>query len=708
MAVPQASFPRSEGYWDLEEDRRGASTERRELAAIVVAIWRNRFGLVFSGLLVAILTWIGTGFITPMYTSSAHVRVDGDGLDALNDRLAEPMGFIDPTAIMTRIEALKSLSVMDDAAENAGARFVDRLNPGIDSKRLKADKDAEPQYDVSGYGAVVLNFSESVSIGRVGTSGVAEISVSSHDPLFAARAANAVGAAFIDKVLREKRTQQLDAIDILLRQIEETSADLKQLEARILHVREENQVLLHGDTFNDARLQEMSRTQGLITGARAELAETRRRLEIVDSVRAAGGKGDALNLVSFSQLVNDLRAQRASLEVAFVQVQANYGAQHPKYIKAKEALDTVDRSIQGELDRIHQSIRNEAQEIARRIAALEEQLDQTEAQIDTEAVGRVRLASLEDEATSLRRALSSFTQQIDSVENTLLLQSPEASFIATAAVPEFPYFPRRKVMVVAVGFCWGALYILVISTFAVLNPRLRTSEDVKQFERAIGCNVVSVLPKFRRKPATDYLKIPDENFVRSIEHVAARLGISFGGNRVIVVSPAESGSGGSSVAVALAASIASAGIKTLIIELDSRQKLSRYFGTSGALGLTNYGASDGRARTMITSTSIPGLDFLPHGHFDDGFDGRAFDCLYHILDELILDYDTIIVSTRPLEEAPRTADLCQVANAIVVVAKPLRNQAALITRNLRQVSAELRNSICVVFNLVDRKTNLLG
>ena len=701
LALRRKIPPQLEGSWDLGEDRRGSSTERREIAAIVAAVWNHRYSLIFTGLLIAILTWIGSGFIPAIYSASAFIRVDGNGVDALNERQAEPMSFIDPTAIMTRIEALKSASVISLAAENAGARYLESLNPEIDRRRLDRKKPREPMFDVSGYGPVALNFGESVSIRQVGTSGVAEISVSSQDPLFAARAANAIGDAFINEVLREKRIKQLDAIDILSRQINETNAQLNVLENRILQVRNENQVLLYGDTLTGVRLQEVSRTQGLITAGKAELAETRRRLEIVDAARAAGTDGDALNLISFSTLINDLRGQRAELEVEFVQVQSNYGSQHPKYIQAKEALDTVDQSIASELNRIHQSIRNEIQEITRRIATLEQRLTESEVQIDTEAVGLVRLASLDGEAQSLRNALASFSQQIDTVENTLLLQSPEASFISTAAVPELPYFPRRKVMVVASAFCWGALYVFAIAAFAVMSPRLRTPEDVKEFERVIGSDVIGVMPRCNRRATSNYLKLFDADFARGIDGIAARLGVRVGGTKSIVVSPAEAGAGGSSTAAALAISIATVGIKTLLVELDSRQKLSAFFRTSGALGLTNYVRGGCNPHSLLESTSVLDLEFLPHGQFDDGFDGRALDCLYNIVEDLRMEYDCIIVNTRPLDDAPRISELCKLADHTVVVAKPLRSQAASISRNLRQVDPNLYNRISIVINQVE-------
>jgi len=671
------------------------------------AIWRARFGLAYSVLMVVLVTWIATGFLPERYEAIAVIRVDGDGLDALSDGRAAPMGFVDPTVITTRIQALKSKDVMEIAARGVGADYYRDLNPRIDPRILEDDDLKREILPVPPSTQVVLNFEKSVTVNQVGVAGVAEVRVASRDPWLAARGANLVAEAFIEKALRANRLKQLDALETLLRQIKEAGFQLDSVEERILSVRAANDVMMNGGYTSDVRYEQVGTTERLITEAQAALGETMRRLEIIRSVRNAGGRSDALSSVTSSALINALRGDRAILEVEFAQAKSKYGKLHPNFLRAAEALQTVDAAISRELDRIHNSIQNEAQELRGRIANLEERLSETKEEIGSEVVGRVRLDTLESEAVRLRNSLSSFAEQIDGIENTILLQTPEASFIRGAAVPIDRVFPRRKLMAVMAGLGCGAIYAFVVAAFVVMNPRIRTREDIWEFERAAGCNVISALPLLPKKLSKDYLSNANSRFHTGIDSIAAHLGIRPSRNQVVAVSSVESGAGGTRVALALASSVASTGSKTLLIELDGRSRLSSIFGVSGAFGLTNFNRSVVDPFSLIAPTSVFFLDFLPHGNLDDLTDKRGVEALRQVLELVTPHYEAVIINARPLSEAPRAADICREASHTLIVSEMIRSRARAIARHLRSVDALHRKNISLVFNKADPDFKLL-
>jgi chromosome partitioning protein len=137
--------------------------------------------------------------------------------------------------------------------------------------------------------------------------------------------------------------------------------------------------------------------------------------------------------------------------------------------------------------------------------------------------------------------------------------------------------------------------------------------------------------------------------------------------RRIMFASQKGGVGKTASAVNVAASLAQAGSRVLLVDTDPIGSIAACFGVTLAPGHPGiYGLQQWDLIDLVLPDVAPGMDLLPYAE-----DRRAIDlnALHRALGELgsrTGDYDFVIVDTRP-SVADMTRRLCQVVDEVVVV-----------------------------------------
>jgi uncharacterized protein involved in exopolysaccharide biosynthesis len=677
----------------------GARLESLDLDTIWSALWRQKIPIVLSTLLVGILAWLAAGMLTPKYEARAYLRIDGDGLDVLNEDRRDPTRYVDAIKLASNVESLGGLSVLRAAAAAAGLAYYPEFNPDLQPKKKREDDELALAAALHGGGsdaAMIATMAKKVTISQVDQTGVAEVAVRAEDPVVAARAANAVGQAFIDQQILDKRQRRLKALDALLSQRRALLDRLGLIEQNIVAVRQGNRILFsdvgdeRGGTFEDIR-------KSLIS-SEADLAQAAQKRRLLDQIRAAGGRlGDASS-VTFSTLLESLRAKQAALEAELTEATGELGPRHPRVQQAAESLRKVQRAINAELDRIGESVRNEEQVLKSRVTILRERLAELETEFRGQTEGKVSLDRLSAEAEALRTSADKLDADLDIIKTSIGLEQSEAQFVSAAMVPERPVYPRRTLMAGAASVAWGGLMVLLVSATAIANPRLRRPTDMIAFEQAAGIHTMGVLP---RVPGglNPLLFEDDPLYERELKKIAAGIDVSAHAPRVFVVCSARAGDGGTTVAASLAALSARSGVPTIAVELDARGKLATLLNADLQAGLADCLRLGIDPLAAIAPSASERIHVLGHGSTRDGFLSLAGAALEQVYDKLKSTYKAVIILAPPLDHAwPR---MNVPGDGLVIVARPDRSRAAQISRYVRSGSAIAANRAAVVLNLVD-------
>jgi Uncharacterized protein involved in exopolysaccharide biosynthesis len=687
-----------------------ADRDSLNLSLVLQAVrqhWRM-IGLV--GVVAGCLGWSIASLLPPKYMATALVRVDGDGVGVLEEETRARNPYVDPVRVQSWVHAMTGISVLRRAADEAGLRYFPEFNgflAAAGKPRKTGQSPAMPLDDgmTPVERATISGLSSALNVMQIGQSGVAQIDVTASDPVVAARAANAVGDAFIEQQILSARGRRLQALDALTAQRDELNDRLRALEQNIVRVRSGSKLVfgettdVAGDVFANIR-------QQLIVGESDLSAATAKR-QIIDQARSAGAGAGELTNVAFSDLIQALRERRAQAYAELAEAGEVYGPRHPEYLKKQESLAKIDRSIDRELGSLSSTVRNEERVLQTKVNKLRQRLQEVQSEAAEGTSSRVQLARLQNEADGTKTSLNTLDTQIDAIETAVGLEQAEAAFVSRAVAPDAPYYPKKTLIAAAGGIAGAGLAFLFVAIRSLRQRRIGTVTQLKSFEAIAGFPVIASLPMQREGLVPAQVGMSSE-YARVLIDLATTLGVGSSRMGSIVVAPLQEGDGGTSVAVSLALMCRGVGLKTLIVELDPERSVTQIFGGEGHLGLVDCSRQGIDPESTIWITDDQGLHVLGYGADARGLDYQTMAAVEQVYDRLQSRYDVVILDAPPLSSARHACRIVQRADQMLVVTLASGSRADALAYALRGLNWESAGKVAVVFNKVPQDSELLA
>lgn len=262
------------------------------------------------------------------------------------------------------------------------------------------------------------------------------------------------------------------------------------------------------------------------------------------------------------------RAQRQLEKVA-----EDFGESHRAYEDAQAAAEQTKAS----LDLAMASYRNRvamgdvAGDAEVNIPRLRQQYQQllkleAEARAEYLAIGRKNLdiQNLKREMEDVREKLAQVKLEIDKI-NVERAAAGRVQVISEARVPEQPQSARRKLTVLGFGG-GGTLGLALVLGLAFLDRRLRYSDEVMPAHPTAGdIRALGILPNLPPNPENEH---QSDATAYAVHHIRTLLQVGYRGGPVTAITGPVSGSGKTSLTVALGLSFASTGAETLLIDAD--------------------------------------------------------------------------------------------------------------------------------------------
>lgn len=299
--------------------------------------------------------------------------------------------------------------------------------------------------------------------------------------------------------------------------------------------------------------------------------------------------------------------------------------------------------------------------ILQTIAVQRKSLQVGSAKMNTE---KDRYASILKSIPQKERELLQISRQ-QSIKNsiyTFLLQKREETALSLAATESDsrlidrahstikPVSPKRNltvVIAVAIGIFAGVFFV---SIKEVLNPNVMFRSEIEH------STSIPIIGEIANEPSQNSMIVADakrslvaEQF-RQLRTSLSYIGINAENKRILITSTI-SGEGKSFVSLNLALTLAFAGKKVLLIELDLRKpRLSSYMNITASKGITNYFIGDKEPEKFIRPTELnENLFILPSGPIPPNpseliMNGNVEGLLSRL--EEIFDY--IVIDTAPV------------------------------------------------------------
>jgi polysaccharide biosynthesis transport protein len=596
------------------------------------AIYKYRYVVVTLFLLVLLVVIVRTYTITPMYRATTSVLIE-------DDRAATVAGFNTATSDFSQdpepyyqtqlrilqgrelaLKAVSSLHLEDMPEFNGQGPKLTGLSATLQTTKRQvrgglsklvgsgtpvAVAPGKPTTD-----ALVNGFLGTVSVEQVRGSRLVNVSITSSDPRFAARAADTLVEEYVQFNLEFRTASTRKSLDFLSGEIAKQQKKVEDSERAMAQYRETNNALSLEDRQNTV-VANLNSVNDQYTRTRSERIQKEAVYKQIRNLAPAELADSPA--VNSNSTVQSLKTRLAEHLRTKVQLSERYGPKNPQVIENENAIIDTTKRYQEALTAAVAAIRNDyetalAQE--RQFAAALEQSKGAAMDLNRKSVS---YTVLEREAQSNRQIYEALLQRQNELQIVSNSGGNNVRLMDRAVVPGAPFTPdiRRNLMLGALA---GLLLALgVVLAIDYLDDTIKTPEDIT---RRLKLPFLGLVPavKGNNHPLLSQ-EVPHE-FGEAFRALRTSLVFSSGseGTRVIALTSAQPLEGKTTTACNMAIALAYGGSRVLLIDADMRRpSVSRTLGIENTIGLSHLLTGQATARQAIHRTTIQNLWVMTAG-----------------------------------------------------------------------------------------------
>lgn len=441
----------------------GENDVRMDIGVMLAAVLRRWFRILVVTALLCGLTYALLLFVPKTYEAAASILVE-----PRQNAFTDPVTGRDAPAIpaestiSSQIELIKSRDTLRMVIDAYELRNIPEFNGAetespLDSLMRLIGRGPSDQ---SVEETVMQNLLERLSVVRERDSAVINVAVRSVDPELAAKLANGIAQAHVDRRAGLTVSDTTGASIWLEAEIAKMRKRVEEAEAKVADFRVQNDMFT-GANNTSLLDQQLSEISAQITAAQERRNAAETRAALIDRMIAAGQPLDGVPAVRESQVIQQLSQTKANLQAERAQKLATLLQNHPTIQALNAQIRELDQQIVLEGRRVADAARAEAKIEADLVTSLRGELDQAKVSASGATRNSVALDSLEREAKAQRDLLNTYlaryTEASSRSEGSASL--PDVRVITAAGVPNSPASPKTGMILFAVGFVSVVLQI---------------------------------------------------------------------------------------------------------------------------------------------------------------------------------------------------------------------------------------------------------
>ena len=545
------------------------------------------------------------------------------------------------------------------------------------------------------------------------------ISVIGFDPRFAAHAANALVAEYVQDGMRRRMDSGSEAREFLANQLSDMRITLERSDQALMDFARQNQIadLSERVATQQRALQQLN---GRLSEVQRELVRVNAWQSLIDQ-----GRISSLEPVTDSEAVRGLDNRLLEARTRLRSLQAQFNDTVPEIREARSQIAGLEEERDQRIQRIVEEIQGRRDSLLAEQASLSRAVREQEDSLLTLNERSVQYNILRREFETSRQLHDGLLQRMKEIGVASGAQENNISVIEQARVPGAPFRPnmqRSLLMGLALGLAAGLGLALMLE---FLDRTIRTIEDI---ERLVDRPVLGMIPmvKLRGHDGIRRKRRPKvvEQLDQSISHYSAihasspvseafrslRTSLSFstaeGMPRMLMVTSCMVGEGKTTNAINLATVLAQNGSRVLLVDADLRKpRVHREFNRPRSPGLTNRIANfeaRGEENSAICPTHVPGLFVMPAGNSTPNpAELLNSPRLAKVLESCRRVFDHIVIDAPPILGLADSLILSRQVDGVVMVVKAgetTRENFKISMKRLGQVQAPV---LGLVLNAVD-------
>jgi capsular exopolysaccharide synthesis family protein len=648
--------------------RAGQTLSHSHIGDYLRVLYRRRWTAGLA--LIAVLAYgaFGTLKKTPIYEATTQVLIEKEARRAtsLNSVLDQSNSYYDDDFQQTQYRVLQSRSLAWRAVQALGLK-PDAVVPvpppeqgffgGIKSWAMDlvgAPKAiAPPPADETTTQADLTNgFLGGLTVAPIRLTHLVELRYRSPDPVFAARAANAVAEQYIAHTLNSRESATKETTEYLSTQLEEQRKKVLAAELALQQYQENNDAVGVDDRQN-AISQRQSDLNGKLTAARAERIEKEQLFNTLSSMQNDYAALEAFPAVMNSEVVQNQKKQVESLRQEKITLSSRFREGSQQMQDVDRRIVAANDKLHVEIDKVVEAAKNDLRQAQGREASFAQALRQQDAEALQLSKKAVNYSALKDEAVSARRLYDTLLQQASETGVAGEFKGTNIQIVDRAVTPRSPVLPNHSRDLMT-SFVLGCLIAVALAFgFEYLDSRIRTPDEIKAHLNVPFLGLVPVLTdkETNGKSALICDAVPP-SFAEAIKAVRTAIVFSSAdeGARTVVVTSTAPGEGKTLVSTNLAVALAQADQRTLIIDGDMRRpRVHEVFDRLQEPGLSNVLVGTAELHMAVCRTSVQNLFVLSAGHIPPNPAELLGSAKYRdILHDLRHQFDWIIVDAPPV------------------------------------------------------------
>lgn len=682
------------------------------LGEIRAMAWRQRRMLVVLSIAALIIGLVITLLQTPLFASTATVRIDNESLKITEGADVNPVvsAFDTDRYLNTQRQIVESRRMALTVAETLNLTrddtFIEAMGADAPAATL------EPRQRSAVRRSIVTGLLQgNVDMQIPQQTRVAAISFTSPNPTLSAQVANAYADAFVAQNVTGRSEANAYAREILQDQVAQLQAELADTETAAVDYARRNRLIDTGrtgatdDEDGGGQASPSITTANLVQLNQNFIDARSERIKAEQRWNAARNSNpldlpEARNNTAIQTLITRKATAIAELE----QLRERYLDGYPEIERAEANVQAIDEQINRAAQSLRNSIRNEY-EVAR---AQEQRFQSARQQLADETLSeqdrRVQLNILSRDADSQRDQLAELQRRLSEIDSAADVDANNITPLDPAVAsgtPVSPNLPRNLLVSLVLGLLVGGGLAVVREA---VDDTLYSPEDA---ERKLGLPLLGTTPLVDE---TDRDSMEDPHSVLNEAYYSIRAAIDYAtaGDRhkVIQVTSGQPSEGKSTTALALARDFARIGRRVLLIDSDLRNpSLHRLLGEKNKIGMMDVLMNRVSLDDAIQPIGGEGLHVMTLGPIPPNpVQILSGNLMPDLLDKLRESYDVVLIDSAPvmgLADAPMLSRIADFSVLIVEAGRAHYGQARAAVRRLSETGANIVGIVMTKFDFRD-------
>jgi capsular exopolysaccharide synthesis family protein len=551
--------------------------------------------------------------------------------------------------------------------------------------------------------------------------------------------ANAHALGFIDHLQRERQEVITTNLQLLQRQAQDLKNRVTGAEQQLSSYAANNKIFAVGDATaqitNSRQIESLSSLLAEATGRRIKteslLAEVQNKK--VEDLSVTDDEG-----------TRQLRTSLQQAQAEYATLGSKVTPAHPSMMELKAKMDSLKQAISDDRKRAVRTIQTQFSNEKSAEGRLKAQIDGEKGLAQDMSKQLIQYNVLAKEATSLRDLYQAVLKQVKEIEISASSAASNVFITDYASLPTSPSAPKTNLIVTLFAILGIALGLIIALVLEAFDTTLKSTEDV---QTALDLPLLGAVPEFNERqdllaseerpklPELEELKdersherpaieatteditkspqimsisAPNDIVSEALRTIRAGILLSSADHppRVIMITSAMKGEGKTTVLYNLAATLAQASHKTIMIDGDLRERgLTKLFcreQTPAGVGLSDYLAGQAELAQVIRPTPVTGLDILPAGNrAPNPAELLSSITMRELVGDLSDTYDFVLVDSPPILPVADGLTLSRVVDSVVLVVRSRTTERELAQESRRRLLRVNARILGVVLNDLD-------